>query len=95
MKIYKEENLSGFEFWSGGKDNAEMLTSQELSQIEEILENDYPEGMSETEINDLFWFDFETVLEWINKEVCSDCGELFDYGDQCECVEEEEEEEEI
>lgn len=93
MKIYKEESLSNFEFWSGAKDRAEKLTSQELDQIEATLEELYPDGMSETEINDLFWFDFETVLEWIGKEECEECGEIFDSGKECECQEQEEEDE--
>lgn len=91
MKIYKEESLSNFEFWGGAKDSAEKLTDQELDQIESTLEKIYPEGMSETELNDLFWFDFETVLEWIGKEECLDCGGIFEAGETCECQEEEEE----
>lgn len=91
MKIYKEESLSNFEFWGGAKDSAEKLTDQELDQIESTLEKIYPEGMSETELNDLFWFDFETVLEWIGKEECPDCGGIFEAGETCECQEEEEE----
>jgi len=94
MKLYKEESISNFEFWSGAKDNADKLTSAELDQIESILEDTYPDGMSETELNDLFWFEFETVAEWIGKEVCEDCGELFESGEVCECQEETEEEEE-
>lgn len=94
MKIYKEESLSNFEFWSGAKDNVEKLTSNEFDQIETTLEDLYPAGMSETELNDLFWFDFETVLEWIGKEECPECGELFESGEICECQEEEEVEEE-
>lgn len=94
MKIYKEENLSGFEFWSGAKDRAEKLTDAEFEQIESMLEELYPDGMSETEVNDLFWFEFETVLEWIGKEECPECGELFESGETCECQEEEEDEEE-
>jgi hypothetical protein len=93
MKLYKEESLSNFEFWSGAKDNAKKLTSEELDQIESILEDTNPDGMSETEINDLFWFDFETVLEWIGKEECPDCGELIESGKTCECQEEETDEE--
>ncbi len=93
MKIHKEESLNNFEFWSGAKDRANKLTSRELDQIEAILEDLYPDGMSETELNDLFWFDFETVLEWIGKEECSECGEIFDSGEICECQEEEEENE--
>ena len=94
MKLYKEESLSGFEFWSGAKDRAEKLTSSELDQIESILEEIYPEGMSETELNDLFWFDFETVLGWISKEECPDCGGILEAGETCECQEQKEEDEE-
>jgi hypothetical protein len=93
MKIYSESSLGGFDFWSGAKDNAEKLTVKELDQIESILEDIYPDGMTDTEVNDLFWFDFETVVDWIGKEICPDCGELIESGDICECQEEEEEEE--
>jgi len=94
MKLYKEESLSNFGFWSGAKDRAEKLTSAELDQIESTLEDLHPDGMGATELNDLFWFDFETVLEWIGKEECPKCGELFESGGMCECQEEEETEEE-
>ena len=92
MKLYKEENLNGFVFWSGAKDNASKLTNEELDQIESTLEELYPDGMSETQVNDLFWFDFETVLEWIGKEECPDCGEIIEAGETCESQEEEDEE---
>lgn len=65
MKIYREESLSGFEFWSGAKDFAEKLTDNELDQVENCLEEIYPDGMDETQINDLFWFEPETVCEWL------------------------------
>jgi len=65
MNIYKEENLSNFEFWSGAKDTAEYLTDDELDQIEEILDELYPEGMDETELNDLFWFEDDLIAEWL------------------------------
>ena len=65
MKIYKEESLRNFEFWSGAKENANALTSVQLDEVETILEDLYPEGMDETQINDLFWFEFDTVKEWL------------------------------
>lgn len=68
MKIYKEESLRNFDFWSGAKDNAEILTDSQLDEIENILEDMYPDGLSETEINDLFWFDFDTIKEWLGIE---------------------------
>ena len=54
MKIYKEERLRNFEFWSGACDRVKYLTDEELDTIESILEECNPEGMTETEINDFF-----------------------------------------
>jgi len=65
MKLYSETSLSDFNFWSGAKDNVKNLTIPQLGEIESQLEDIYPEGMDETELNDLFWFDFETLCEWI------------------------------
>ena len=65
MKVYSEINLRDFEFWSGAKLNAETLTSKQLDIVGSILEDAYPDGISETQINDFFWFDFDTIREWL------------------------------
>lgn len=79
MKIYKEESLRNFEFWSGGYDTAKYLTADELDEIEAMLEEMYPEGMSETAINDLFWFEADTIAEWLGY---TDFEEIMDRGIQ-------------
>lgn len=61
MKIYKEESLSNFEFWSGAKDFASKLTKSEFDTIEALFADIYPDGTSETQINDLFWFEPEYI----------------------------------
>jgi len=76
MKIIKEENLTNFEFWSGAKDNVRELTNEELEQIEKELTEIYPDGMEETQINDLFWFDFGYVCELIGLEYDEDNAEI-------------------
>ena len=38
MKIYRDESLSSFEFWSGAIANAEEFTPEELDRISESLE---------------------------------------------------------
>jgi hypothetical protein len=68
MKITSETSLKNFEFWSGAKDSANELTSSQFDEVEAILEDCYPEGMTDTQINDLFWFDFETIKEWLGIE---------------------------
>lgn len=68
MKIYAEKSLRYFEFWSGAKDRASLLTWEELDRIEAILEDEYPDGIGETELNDLFWFDFDYVAQLLGYE---------------------------
>ena len=68
MKVYKEINLRDFEFSCGAKDNAETLTSEQLDMVESILEDAYPDVMDETTINDFFWFEFDTIREWLGIE---------------------------
>ena len=68
MKVYKEMNLRDFEFWSGAKSNAETLTDEQLDMVESILEDAFPDGMDETQINDIFWFDFDTIRDWLGIE---------------------------
>lgn len=68
MKIFKEESLSNFEFWSGAKDRAQVLTESDFDTIEAILEDLYPDGASETTINDIFWFEEDTIAEWLGFE---------------------------
>lgn len=63
MKIYTEQSLRNFEGWNGAIDTLENLTEEQLDIIEEMLEDTYPEGMSETEINDLFWFETDYIAE--------------------------------
>jgi hypothetical protein len=68
MKIYTENSLSNFEFWSGAVDRVKYLTDDELDTIEAILEDTYPEGMDETQINDLFWFEEDWIAEMLGYE---------------------------
>lgn len=64
----KEENLRSLEFWSGAADTVKYLTDDEMDTIETRLEDIYPDGIGETELNDLFWFDDDTIAEWIGYE---------------------------
>lgn len=76
MKVYKDISLSDFEFWSGAISRAEEYTSGELDQIGKYLEYNYPDGMSETEINDLFWFDEEFVASILGYKYNTEAGKL-------------------
>lgn len=66
MKTINETDLNDFEFWSGAKDSKNRFSHDEMEQIEYILEDIYPEGMDETALNDLFWFEPECLCEWLD-----------------------------
>lgn len=65
MKIYTEKSLRNFNFWGGAANFASGLTYEQLDQVEAILEDAYPEGMTDTEVNDIFWFEQDTIREWL------------------------------
>ena len=69
MTMTIEKKLRDFNFWGGAATNAAKLTIDQLDrieqEIEEINEANGDEPMSVTEVNDFFWFDFETVCEWL------------------------------
>lgn len=61
MKIYYEVDIDEFEFWEGGKCVADSFSEDDLEVIQNKLEELYPDGMSDTELNDLFWHDEDFV----------------------------------
>ena len=68
MKYTVDESLTNFKFWSGAEDRAKNLTYSELEQLDDVLPEYLSGGdelPSDTDINDMFWFDFPTVCHAI------------------------------
>ena len=63
MKIYTEQALSDVQWWSGAKDTAKYLTDSDFETLETELEQLYPGGIDETELNDLFWLEEDWIAE--------------------------------
>ena len=85
MKYYVETSLENFEAWSGGRDTLEVLIEKGLCDtVEAFLEEVLGEDISDTAINDVLWFERDTIADW--------CG--FSSWEALENGEEEEEEEE-
>ena len=58
MRVYKNVyDRNDFDFWSGACDTAKYLEDKEIELILRELEDMYPDGLSETELNDIFWFE--------------------------------------
>lgn len=74
MKIYKEISLEDFEAWSGAVDTIETLKKLERNTNIDFWNNleccidDIGEGIGETELNDILWFETDTIAEWLGYE---------------------------
>lgn len=66
MIIREEIALRNFEFWSGGADRANNCSVEELDALEQFFEETEPEeGWTDTDINDMFWFEFDTLAQYL------------------------------
>ena len=68
MTYTVEKPLSEFHFWSGACYRAEQLTIEQLDRLDDVI----PEWMqwgeyipSDTEINNLFWFDEDLIANML------------------------------
>ena len=76
MKLYTEE-IRNFKAWSGAVGTWKALMEHgKVDDLETVLEEIFPDGMSETELNDLLWFETEIVCEWVGLQYDEDTGEI-------------------
>lgn len=70
--IIKEElySLNDFNFWGGAVSRWEEIQELGLeNEIMEIISEQYPDGLTETELNDVIWFDFDDFIEEIKENL--------------------------
>lgn len=65
MKTFNDNmSLSNFDAWSGAKDTKEtILENNKGEEFDSLIEELYPDGLSETQLNDILWFDSEWIYE--------------------------------
>lgn len=54
MIVTKKMSLEYFDFWSHAREKARVLDSADFARVEDYLIENYPDGVPEGEINDLF-----------------------------------------
>lgn len=74
MRVYKDIDANDLHstLWSGALDTIKYLTLDECQQVLDIYESSleldsegYPVAIDETELNDFFWFEDDTIAEWL------------------------------
>ena len=69
MIIKTNTNLRDFNAWAGAIYTKNLiLDAGKEEEFEEIIEQCYPEGISDTNLNDILWFDRDWVLEILGIE---------------------------
>ena len=67
MKIVKEISVEDFEGWSGANDTIEVIEKAgKVDEFDNLIEELYPDGLSETSLNDLLRFDYEWIYETLD-----------------------------
>ena len=72
MRVTSEVKLYQFEFWSGAKETASHLSPSQMDIIENEIELLYPDGITETELNDIFWFNDDWIAEMLGYQDWND-----------------------
>lgn len=65
MRVTKNNvTLMNFEAWSGAVDTKEtILEHNKGDEFDSLIDELYPDGLTETELNDLLWFESEWLFE--------------------------------
>ena len=67
MKFIKECSLLDFEAWSGAVDTKERIIAEgKEEQFDDYIDEMFPNGATETDINDVLWFESESIFEYLN-----------------------------
>tara|TARA_R110000868_G_C10783421_1_gene755703 strand:- start:816 stop:1034 length:219 start_codon:yes stop_codon:yes gene_type:complete len=64
MKLHTETNLLSFDAWSGAVETkGTIIDNNKADDFDSLIEELYPDGLSETALNDLLWFDDAFIFE--------------------------------
>ena len=64
MKVYSEINLRRFDAWSGAVETKETIIEKGKEEdFNALIEELYPDGLSDTQLNDILWFEEDWLFE--------------------------------
>lgn len=79
MKIYEYAALENFEPWAGAKSTWNKLYNEGLlGDLEAVLEELYPDGLEETQLNDILWFEEDWCYETVGLKTYTELTEEID-----------------
>lgn len=68
--IINNLSITDFEAWSGAKYTKQsIIDNDKENHFDNMIEELYPDGLTDTELNDLLWHDSDWVLEQLGIEI--------------------------
>ena len=68
MKIWSDDSIRNFNFWSGARDTVDDLFDSDFDILEPIIEEMFEGEVEDVDLNDFFWFERDTIAEWLGYE---------------------------
>lgn len=63
MKVISEISIADFQAWSGAVETKQAIVAAEkCDEFDSYIEELYPDGLTDTQLNDLLWFEGEYML---------------------------------
>ena len=71
MKVYNDNlTLRNFDAWSGAVDTKEtIINAGKDKDFDYLIEELYPDGLTDTQLNDLLWFEEDWIFEMLGIEI--------------------------
>lgn len=64
MKITSEIGIADFNAWSGAVETKEAIVNAgKCDEFDALIEDCYPEGLTNTGLNDILWFQDDWIFE--------------------------------
>ena len=65
MKTYNENlSIADFDAWSGAEDTKQtIIDNNKVDEFDSLIEELHPDGLSETTLNDILWFESDWIFE--------------------------------
>ena len=64
MLVTREISIKDFEAWSGAVNTWDRIIEEnKVDEFDSMIEELYPDGISETQLNDMLWFESDWIYE--------------------------------
>ena len=69
MKITTEISIESFNAWSGAVDTVNTIKDHnKCNEFDSMIEDIYPDGLTDTQLNDILWHDTDWVYNMLSIE---------------------------